>query len=338
MRKTLAVTIVGGFLGAGKTTLINRLLTSSGDRRTAVLVNDFGAINVDEQLIESRAAGVMTLTNGCICCSLQSSLVEQVEEIARRDGPAFDYLVIETSGVSDPGEILRALGYPRIRDQITVSSVATVVDATRFSLLTGAARQLAECQVLASDLVLLSKLDVAAEAEACATRAACEELGARCLELSQPLETSSAGVEEALWELLFATQQRPLSGSTFALPAAPAQSVFEHWSFSEPGPYELQALRRTLASLPPEIYRVKGFTHVQQIPDAECVVQVVGDRVEIKRADDERREESRDFLVFIAARGRVDWADIARRLRACVPAQHSMYALARLPTAQAPKL
>ncbi|HVW68600.1 MAG TPA: GTP-binding protein [Steroidobacteraceae bacterium] len=311
MKRKLAVTVIGGFLGAGKTTLINRLLAASADRRTAVLVNDFGAINVDERLIESRDAGIMTLTNGCICCSLQSNLVEQVDEIVRRDGPAFDHLIIETSGVSDPGEILRALGYPRIRERITVSSVAAVVDAARFGLLTGPARQLAESQVLAADLVLISKLDMATADQVSATRAACEALGTRCLELSQLA---------ALWDVLCTADPRPESGTAYTALAPPAHSSFEHWSFSEPGPYGLQALRRTLSSLPTDIYRVKGFTHLQEVPDAECVVQVVGDRVEIRRTDAEPRE-SRDVLVFIGARGRVDWTDVAGRLRACQPAR-----------------
>lgn len=307
MSHKLAVTVIAGFLGAGKTTLVNHLLASSADRRAAVLVNDFGAINIDEQLIESRDAAVMTLTNGCICCSLQSNLVEQIEQIVRRDGPAFDCLIIESSGVSDPSEILRALGYPRIRERILVSSVATVVDAMRFCLLTGAAQRLAESQVLAADLVLLSKLDVATAAQAASTRAACKALNSRCLDTPEiPL----------LWDVLFGTEPRPPVTSAGA-PGAPAQSLFEHWSFTAPGPFGLQPLRQLLASLPAEIYRVKGFTHVQEFPDIECVVQVVGDRVEITRAD-AAGDESRNVLVFIGKCGHVDWTQIATRLRACL--------------------
>lgn len=308
MSQQLAVTVIAGFLGAGKTTLVNRLLLSSAERRAAVLVNDFGAINIDEQLIESRDAAVMTLTNGCICCSLQSNLVAQVEQIVRHEGPAFDCLIIESSGVSDPSEILRALGYPRIRERILVSSVATVVDATQFSLLTGAAQRLAENQVLAADLVLISKLDIATAAQAGETRAACKTLNSRCLDTPET---------PALWDVLFGREPRLPSASTVAAPGAPAQSLFEHWSFTAPGPFGLQALRQLLASLPAEIYRVKGFTHVQEFPDVECVVQVVGDRVEISRTGGEAGE-SRDVLVFIGARGRVDWTHLAARLRACL--------------------
>lgn len=307
MTRKLPVTVIGGFLGAGKTSLINRLLTCGADRRTAVLVNDFGAVGIDERLIESRDTGVMTLTNGCICCSLQSDLVEQVHEIVRRGGPAFDHLIIEASGVSDPGEILRALGYPRIRGLITVSSVVTVVDATRFGLMTGEPRQLAERQILAADLVLISKSDIAAPDQAASTRLACEALGARCLE--------SAGAP-ALWELLLALERQPEFRLDPETSGASAESLFEQWSFSEPGPYRLRALRSTLASLSPEIYRAKGFIHLQEVPDANCVVQVVGDRVEIRRADEES-DEHRDVLVFIGARARVDWTQIAGRLRAC---------------------
>jgi G3E family GTPase len=305
MTQQLAVTIVGGFLGAGKTTLVNRLLATGGDAgRIAVLVNDFGAINIDEALIEAGEAGVVTLTNGCICCSLQSDLVGQVEEIAARN-PPFDHLVIETSGVSDPAYVLLALGYPRIRERVRVSGVVTVTDATRFGLLVGAPRELAERQLLAADVAIVSKTDLATPAQVRDVHEACTALGVRSLEATD---------WPAVWLAL--TAANPATDVSCTPIGPSVESLFEHWSCLEPGPYHLRPLRQTLALLPAEVFRVKGFARIAEVTDAACEVQVVGDRVDIRRGESRGRARP-DALVFIGLRNRVDWDDLARRLRSC---------------------
>ena len=101
------VTVLAGPLGAGKTTLVNRLLEDPGGRRIAVLVNDMGEVNVDAELIEAEDDGVVDLSNGCICCRLRGDLVEQATRLARER--EFDYLVVEASGISEPLPIARAL-------------------------------------------------------------------------------------------------------------------------------------------------------------------------------------------------------------------------------------
>jgi len=308
MRPKPTGVILGGFLGAGKTTLLNRLLAAAESTRIAVLVNDFGAVNIDEHQIERRDAKVVALTNGCVCCSLQSDLVGQITEMLHHEAPPFEHIVIETSGISDPGEVLRALGYPQIRERLEVNCVAAVIDATQFVLLSGAARELAESQLLAADIALISKLDVAAAAQVEATRAACQVLGSRYLEAPEMsvLKTALFGVK---WE----------PSRTFTPVSRPVDHVFEHRLFHQPGPYSLSALRRTLARLPQEVFRVKGFVCLADYPGTRCIVQVVGDRVEIKRAD-EPCESQEDVLVFIGLRGRVDWTDLAGRLDGCLPA------------------
>ncbi|MFC4358110.1 CobW family GTP-binding protein [Halobium salinum] len=104
----IPVTVVSGYLGAGKTTLVNHLLRNPGDRRVAVVVNDMGEVNIDAELIASEAGedGVVDLSNGCICCRLQGDLVESVERLAEER--SFDYLLVEASGISEPVPIARA--------------------------------------------------------------------------------------------------------------------------------------------------------------------------------------------------------------------------------------
>ncbi|QLK25652.1 GTP-binding protein [Natrinema zhouii] len=101
-KDTIPVTVVSGYLGAGKTTLINHVLSNPGDRRVAVLVNDMGEVNVDAELIarENDDEGIVDLSNGCICCRLQGDLLEEAAQLA--ESRAFDYLLVESSGISEP--------------------------------------------------------------------------------------------------------------------------------------------------------------------------------------------------------------------------------------------
>src|SRR5215469_15750315 len=98
------VLLVAGFLGAGKTTVVNYLLSHAGGRRIAAVINDFGAINIDAELVAGASDGVVSLSNGCICCSLEGDLLRTLASLLRRD-PQPHYIVIETSGVADPADI-----------------------------------------------------------------------------------------------------------------------------------------------------------------------------------------------------------------------------------------
>src|SRR5712672_1356358 len=107
------ILLVAGFLGAGKTTVVNHLLAHAEGRRIAAVVNDFGAINIDAELITGASEGIVSLTNGCICCSLQGDLLRTLGALLRRD-PRPEFIVIETSGVADPSDIVRNLMDPLI--------------------------------------------------------------------------------------------------------------------------------------------------------------------------------------------------------------------------------
>ena len=121
----LAVTIIGGYLGAGKTTLLNRLLADVHGMRLAVLVNDFGAVNIDAALIANRDGETISLTNGCVCCSIGDNLGIALYDLAeRRDGP--EHIVVEASGVADPARIAHYAGcHPRL----DLDGIVVVVDA-----------------------------------------------------------------------------------------------------------------------------------------------------------------------------------------------------------------
>lgn len=125
---TLPVLVVNGFLGAGKTSFVNRLLTESGGRRIAAIVNDFGAINIDADLIAGRDGSVLGLSNGCICCTLQGDLLRTLRLLIDRPDPP-DHVVIEASGIADPQGIVAALTDPVLWGAVTLDAVLAVVDA-----------------------------------------------------------------------------------------------------------------------------------------------------------------------------------------------------------------
>jgi G3E family GTPase len=310
VNERLPIAVIGGFLGAGKTTLINRLLSAAGAARTAVLVNDFGAIDIDRQLLAGREAQVLTLANGCLCCALRNDLVAQVAELLQQRGAAISRMLIETSGVADPAQVVHTLGYPRLRELVAVSCVATLIDASRFAGLSGAARELAEAQVLAADVAVITKTDLALPQQAEPLRAYCRTLGIRSLD-----PADAPGLLVALFG------EGALSADALRVSAVPAaDSIFESWCFEEQRPLSLPLLRQTLASLPPEIYRAKGFVSLAEVPDGQCLVQVVGERVECARASAPREPSARGVLVFIGLRGRIEWRALESRLRACLAA------------------
>src|SRR6201994_985916 len=151
------VLLVTGFLGAGKTTLVNHILAHAAGRRIAAVVNDFGAINIDAELIAGATDGVVSLANGCICCTLEGDLLRTAAGLLRRT-PGPEAIVIETSGVADPTDIVRNLMDPVIWREAPLETVLCVVDAT--TQLEALNDALLRSQIRAADVVALSKVDL----------------------------------------------------------------------------------------------------------------------------------------------------------------------------------
>src|ERR1700704_2405749 len=151
------ILLVAGFLGAGKTTVVNHLLAHAQGRRIAAVVNDFGAINIDAELITGASDGVVSLSNGCICCSLEGDLLRTLASLLRRD-PRPEFIVIETSGLADPSDIVRNLMDPVIWKEAPLETVLCVLDATTSAETLNDA--LLRSQLRTADVVALSKVDL----------------------------------------------------------------------------------------------------------------------------------------------------------------------------------
>jgi G3E family GTPase len=156
---SLPVTIITGFLGSGKTTLLNHILTQQEGIKTAVLVNEFGEIGIDNELIISSQDDIVELNNGCICCTINENLVAAVYKIWNRR-QEIDYLVVETTGVADPLPIIMTFLGTDLRELTRLDSVITVVDCDNFSLDCFKDSEAAINQIAYGDIILLNKTDV----------------------------------------------------------------------------------------------------------------------------------------------------------------------------------
>ncbi len=152
------VTILSGFLGAGKTTLLNHILSNQVGVKTAVLVNEFGEIGIDHDLIVSTNEDMVELSNGCICCTINDELKDAVERILNRP-EKMDYIVVETTGLADPLPVAMTFGATELRDSTRLDSIITLIDAENFNdeiLHT----QIGRAQVIYGDILVLNKTDL----------------------------------------------------------------------------------------------------------------------------------------------------------------------------------
>ncbi|MFN6569957.1 GTP-binding protein [Dendronalium sp. ChiSLP03b] len=160
-KQGMPVTIITGFLGSGKTTLLNHILNNQQGLKTAVLVNEFGEIGIDNELIVSTTENMVELNNGCICCTINNDLVDAVYKVLERQ-ENLDYLVVETTGLADPLPVALTFLGTELRDLTRLDSIITVVDAANYSLDLFNS-QAAYSQISYGDIILLNKTDLVEE-------------------------------------------------------------------------------------------------------------------------------------------------------------------------------
>jgi cobalamin biosynthesis protein CobW len=267
------VLLVAGFLGAGKTTLVNRLLTNPDGRRIAAIVNDFGAVDIDAALLAEVSDDVVSLKNGCICCTLQGDLLRSLATVMRRDVPP-DLIVIETSGVSDPAEIVRSLLDPVIFKVAALDTVVTLVDAAELAERDDLLRDsLWLSQVRAGDFVIFNKLDLV-EPE---TRA----------RLRDELHRLKPG--RAIFEAVRSDVPREVlvsgGGYQATLPSATRPVIsspqFESVSWISSKPLTMRGFQVAVQFLATRILRAKGILTFQEKLGEPMQFQLVGKRATV---------------------------------------------------------
>ena len=305
------VTVLTGFLGSGKTTLVNRLLAEDHGRRLAVLVNDFGAVDVDSELIVGVDSGTVSLANGCVCCEIRDDLMAAVESVLRQDAE-LDGIVLEASGVAEPMGIARTFAAPEARPVVRLDGIIAVVDAEQLpdQAEDPATRDLVFSQIGYSDLVILNKVDLADAQRVDRVRSFVQDR----LPAVRIVEAEYADVP---FELLIGTHP-DRDGTTIS-----AEHDHEHdhrfvsWVYRRSGPFDLAALQRTIATLPRSVYRIKGFVYGDGDRDRRYLLQAVGMRSDIVPHDSWGDEQPETCFVVIADSETTDHDDVAGRFDAC---------------------
>ena len=154
----MRVNLLFGFLGSGKTTLVRRLLAERGRAvKTAVIVNEFGEVGVDGDILRGNAVDMVELNSGCLCCTLRGSLMLAVEELAKA---SVERIIVEATGVAQPGELTDTLTDASMRRRVDIGALVTVVDAAKFPKLVGMLGEFYEAQIENADIVIVNKADL----------------------------------------------------------------------------------------------------------------------------------------------------------------------------------
>ncbi|WP_439408475.1 CobW family GTP-binding protein [Bradyrhizobium sp. DASA03076] len=301
------ILLVTGFLGAGKTTVVNHLLAHAEGRRIAAVVNDFGAINIDAELIADASDGVVSLANGCICCSLEGDLLRTLSTLLRRD-PRPEYIVIETSGVADPADIVRNLMDPVILREAPLETVLCVIDAATPAAALDDALQRSQLRV--ADIVALSKLDLAGEGA-----------GARMREAVRAQRVPAVVVDARHGEipsaLLFPASDRAPAPREPG-PKRPAEERFETLSWTSDHQLSLPRLQQVIGKLAPKLARAKGLFETVEQPGRQMVFQFAGGRATLAPGDASAPGMPRARIVFIAELGVLSKAELDALMEGCI--------------------
>lgn len=301
--RIMEVILVSGFLGAGKTTLVSHLLRSrpEGTGKLAVIVNEVGEVGVDGTLLSGENVDMVELTSGCICCTIQTDFLRAVEEIRDRIDP--DFLVVETTGVAQPGDMFDILFHPPLSEFAGLRSLVTVVDANFFK-----ARKVLgpfyENQIRFADLLILNKIDLVDTER---VREIQDFLG-RTNSSARILCTENCVVDPSLLFQAY-TNEKNDHPSPFEEHHNHHEWGFQAFSFQDRGVMDRERLERFLESLPETLFRLKGWV---KFPEVSAFLDFTAHQYRIEPLDHPRTTA----LTFVG-RG-CDEMQILTDLRECL--------------------
>ncbi|WP_017327599.1 GTP-binding protein [Synechococcus sp. PCC 7336] len=313
-QRGLPVTIVTGFLGSGKTTLLNHILSNQTGMRTAVLVNEFGEIGIDSELIVSTEEDMVELNNGCMCCTVRGDIAESVLRLMERsdanDKP-IDYLVVETTGLADPLPVALTFLGSELRDLTRLDSIVTVVDASNFApdLFES---EVAHSQIAYGDVVVLNKTDLVDEDEL-------KKLEKRIRVLKTEAHILKTVNSQVPLELLldtdlfkseaFVEEEHDHHGHDHHGHDHHGHDHHDHShhleedgfnsvSFEADRPFNLDRFQKFLNNLPDGVFRAKGMLWFDESPDRH-IFHLCGNRYTINSEDWPENSTPKNQMVLI---------------------------------------
>ncbi|QGX99434.1 cobalamin biosynthesis protein CobW [Roseovarius faecimaris] len=318
MRQKTPITIVTGFLGSGKTTLIRHILSAAQDRRIALIINEFGALGIDGALVQSAPdapaqSDIVELANGCLCCAVDEDFVPSLQALLARD-PAPEHIVVETSGLALPKPLIRALGWPDLAPRLTIDGVIAVVDGPalrdgRFDTASGSNPEhpdsslasLFDDQTGSADLIILNKADLLSEGDQARLT---DDLRNRCRAGTQILAATQSALPI---EVLLGQSHTPSEPE----PHHPHDHHHHHdhggfdsftltrAEITDPALFQERLARVIVAH---DLLRVKGFARVTGKP-MRLTIQAVGPRIEARYDAPIRPDQHGTELVIIGRAG-----------------------------------
>ncbi|GAX91476.1 CobW family GTP-binding protein [Effusibacillus lacus] len=334
--KRIPATILTGALGSGKTTLLNHILKENHGLKVAVIVNEFGEISIDHQLVVGTKEEVMELANGCICCTVREDLQQAIEKILERSEQP-EYLLVETTGLADPRPVAQTFLIDQLSERVRLDAIVTVIDAGRFSEnleLSGTATD----QILAGDILLLNKIDLVTPEK---VREIKDEIG-DLNPSARLLETTNARVDLRLLldvgmfqlermfpqgdkddQVLLKDELVLLEECPDCLSGVAHEHIHSHLhddeissvSFVSDRPFDYDRLGEFMGNLPEGIFRGKGILWIDGY-DEKLIFHLVGDRSQAVADGDWGSIPRENKLVFIGKR--LDREDILSRLQGCL--------------------
>jgi len=303
----IPITIISGFLGSGKTSLLRHILLADHGKKIAVLINDFGQLNVDAELISTIEGETIGLTNGCICCTIRDDLLSEVLKLLeRKELP--DQIIIEASGISDPALVAHTFLMPAMQGVVEVDSIISVVDAAQILDMDDQLKKLALKQIRVADLLLINKIDLTNESKLSQVRDYVKKISndVRMVETirSQASLNIILGTHTFDQKKLLNVRER-------------VDVKFETWTYESDKQFTFMAIRKALEKIPGSIYRMKGFVHLEAMPHNQGIFQMTGGRAWLRLGEFWKTEDRITRLVFIGKKNETCSESMIENLDKC---------------------